>query len=78
MDNFPSAEYGQLKGVVQSISAIPNEDKYLIKVGLTNGLLSTYNKKLTYSPEMTGQADIVTEDLTRLSVGHLENKRSVM
>lgn len=63
LDNFPSAEYGQLKGVVQSISAIPNEDKYLIKVGLTNGLLSTYNKKLTYSPEMTGQADIVTEDL---------------
>ena len=63
LDNFPSAEYGQLKGVVQSISAIPNEDKYLIKVGLTNGLMSTYNKKLIYSPEMTGQADIVTEDL---------------
>jgi HlyD family secretion protein len=63
LDNFPSAEYGQLKGVVQSISAIPNEDKYLIKVGLTNGLMSTYNKKLIYSPEMTGQADIVTKDL---------------
>jgi HlyD family secretion protein len=63
LDNFPSVEYGQLKGAVQSISAIPNEDKYLIKVGLTNGLMSTYNKKLIYSPEMTGQADIVTEDL---------------
>jgi hypothetical protein len=25
--------------------------------------MSTYNKKLIYSPEMTGQADIVTEDL---------------
>ena len=39
------------------------EEKYLIQIGLTNGLMSTYNKKLTYSPEMSGQADIITEDL---------------
>ncbi len=62
-DNFPAVEYGQIKGEVHSISAIPNEDKYLVKVKLTDGLTSTYKKKLTYSPEMSGQADIITEDL---------------
>lgn len=62
-DNFPSAEYGQIKGVVKNIAALPNEEKYLVQIGLTDGLMSTYKKKLTYSPEMSGQADIVTEDL---------------
>lgn len=62
-DNFPSSEYGQVLGEVIHISQIPNEEKYLIKISLSNGLESTYKKKLTYTPEMTGQADIITEDL---------------
>lgn len=63
MDNFPYNQYGQLQGVVQKISLIPNEDKYTIEVGLSNGLVSTYKKELVYTPEMSGQASIVTEDL---------------
>lgn len=63
LDNFPSHEYGQLVGKVQSISLIPNEDNYLVKVKLDNGLSSTYNKELKYTPEMTGTAEVITEDL---------------
>ena len=63
LDNFPSNEYGQITGEVQKISLIPNEEKYLVQVVLTDGLMSTYNKQLIYTPEMTGQADIITEDL---------------
>ena len=63
LDNFPSHEYGQLVGKVQSISLIPNEDNYLVKVKLDNGLSSTYKKELKYTPEMTGTAEVITEDL---------------
>lgn len=63
LDNYPSHEYGQLVGKVQSISLIPNEDSYFVKVSLSNGLKSTYNKELNYTPEMTGTVEIITEDL---------------
>lgn len=63
LDNFPSHEYGQLVGKIQSVALIPNEDNYLVKVKLNKGLMSTYNRELKYTPEMTGTAEIITEDL---------------
>jgi len=66
LDNFSYQEYGQLNGVVSDISLIPNEDKYLIKVQLTNGLMSSYKKELIFTPEMSGTAEIITEDLRLL------------
>lgn len=63
LDNYPSHEYGQLVGKVQSVSLIPNEDSYLVKVKLNNALRSTYHKELKYTPEMTGTVEIITEDL---------------
>jgi len=62
-DNYPSSEYGQVLGQVTHISPLPNEEKYLVKIALQNGLETTYKKQLTYSPEMSGQANIITEDL---------------
>jgi len=65
-DNFPAHEYGQLNGLVTDISLIPNEDTYLITVKLSNGLMSSYKKELTFTPEMSGTAEIITEDLRLL------------
>lgn len=63
IDNFPYYEYGQLEGRVESIALIPNETDYLVKVKLINGLNTTYKKELKFSPEMTGSAEIITQDL---------------
>jgi len=63
LDNYPHYEYGQVQGEVQSISLIPNEDKYLVKVILTEGLITNYKKSIHYTPEMSGTAEIITEDL---------------
>lgn len=63
IDNFPAHEYGQLVGKVESVSLIANEENYLVKVALSNGLKTTYNKELNYTPEMGGTAEIITEDL---------------
>jgi len=68
LDNYPYHEYGQLNGEVVEITQIPSkttEDQlvYLAKVKLINGLTTTYQKELEFKPEMSGTAEIVTEDL---------------
>ncbi len=61
--NYPYQEYGQLLGSVKEISSIPSEQGYFVKVNLTNGLTTTYQKTIRYQPEMLGSGEIITEDL---------------
>ncbi len=62
--NYPYTEFGQLEGTVKSISLIPdNEGNYLIDVELPKKLITSYNKEIAFKQEMTGTAEIVTEDL---------------
>ena len=63
LDNFPHHEYGQINGTVEDISLISSEDQYLIKIHLSNGLISSYNKSIEFTPEMSGTAEIITENL---------------
>lgn len=63
LDNYPYQEFGQILGRVIDVSLIPNEQNYLVKVELVRGLISSYNKRLLYTPEMVGTAEIITEDL---------------
>ena len=70
LDNFPDNEYGILKGKVENISLVPSQTNqvlnYTVEVSLPNGLTTTYKKKLPFLPNMQGQADIVTDDLSLL------------
>ena len=67
LTNYPDREFGILQGKIKNISLTPDKDNnLLIDVSLPNGLLSSYKKQLTYQPEMSGNADIVTEDLRLL------------
>lgn len=62
--NYPSDEFGEINGKVQSISLLPDEEgKYLINVDLPQDLKTTYGKQIAFRQEMQGTADIVTEDL---------------
>ena len=62
--NFPDREYGIIKGIVNNISATPDKDgNLLIDVALPKGLDTSYEKEIIFQQEMTGTADIVTEDL---------------
>lgn len=64
LDNYPDREFGILKGKIKSISLTPDkENNLLIDVSLPNDLKSSYNKKIIFQQEMSGTADIVTEDL---------------
>jgi len=65
-DNFPYMEFGMLKGKIKSISLIPTvTDKgsiYSAEVLFPNKLISNYGKTLAFSQEMTGTAEIITDD----------------
>jgi hypothetical protein len=53
-----------LVGTVKNISLTPDKDgNLLIDVELPNKLLTTYKKEIQFQQEMSGTADIVTEDL---------------
>lgn len=62
--NFPDREFGVLKGKVTSVGLVPTNDGVtLLDADLTNGLTTTFKKPIIFQQEMSGTADIVTEDL---------------
>ncbi|MDR0833435.1 MAG: HlyD family secretion protein, partial [Candidatus Symbiothrix sp.] len=70
IENFPENEYGILRGTVQHISLVPvksgDQVYYAVEISLPEGLMTTYKKDLPYLPNMQGQADIITEDISLL------------
>jgi len=70
LQNFPENEYGILRGIVNNISLTPAQTGttvyYSVEIALLTGLVTTYKKDLPYLPNMQGQADIITEDLSLL------------
>lgn len=64
LTNYPDREFGIIKGKVKSISLVPNNDNnLLIDVELPLGLETSYKKEIIFQPEMSGTADIITDDL---------------
>ncbi len=62
--NYPDREFGIIKGIVKAISLTPDKDgNLLINVSLPKGLHTSYKKQIVFQQEMSGTADIVTEDL---------------
>ena len=62
--NYPDREFGVIKGIIQAISLTPDKDgNLLINVSLPKGLETSYQKQIIFQQEMSGTADIVTEDL---------------
>ena len=64
LDNYPYNENGMLHGIVTNISEVPNKDTYAIDVDLKNGLVTSYNKTLSYKEQMKGKADIITKNIS--------------
>lgn len=71
LDNFPDNEFGIVRGKISNISKVPSINQeglyyYTVEVDLPEGLRTSYKKELLYYPDMCGQADIVTEDMSFL------------
>jgi HlyD family secretion protein len=66
-DNFPYMEYGMVKTTVKNIALVPfaegENQFYVLEVDFPNNLTTNYNKTLLFSQQMSGTAEIITEDL---------------
>lgn len=63
LDNYPYEEYGIIRGIVKSISLVPQNNTYQIDVSLPNGLETKSKNKIKFGQELQGTAEIVTDDL---------------
>lgn len=65
--NYPDREFGIIKGAIKAISLTPDKDgNFLIDVSLPKGLKTSYQKPIVFQQEMSGTADIITDDLRLL------------
>jgi multidrug resistance efflux pump len=66
LQNYPFEKYGVLTGNIETVSLIPNDGNYLVKVNLPNGLKTTHNSELKVTGQLKGELEIITEDLRLL------------
>jgi multidrug efflux pump subunit AcrA (membrane-fusion protein) len=76
LSGFPYMEYGVLKGKISTLSLVPAGEYYIAEIDLVNGLRSTYGINLGFINEMTGTADIITDN-SRLIFRLIKPLRSV-
>ena len=62
-DNFPYIEYGMVRGQVKNVSLVQEDNFYTVDVTFPNGLTTNYGNNLEMQNQLTGQAEIITEDL---------------
>ena len=66
-DGFPHIEFGMVRGVVKNISLVPiatEQGKFtMVEVAFPQNLQTNYGKTLDFSQNMSGTAEIITEDL---------------
>ena len=61
-DNYPHLQYGMVRGLVSSISEVPEDNHYMVEVELPEGLRTYYGNDIDFSQNMQGQAEILTDE----------------
>ena len=62
LDSYPHTEFGSVVGKVALISPLAIQEGYLIHVDFASGLTTTYRKRLPFTHNMQGQAQILTQE----------------
>jgi len=69
-EHFPHLQFGMVRAEIQSISAVPIQENgqsfFVVEVGFPNGLETNFGETLTFTQNMEGSAEIITEDLRLL------------
>ena len=63
LNDYPYMEYGMVEAIVENISSVSEDKSWTLEVKLPNKLSTNYKKELDYKNGMTGQAEIITEDI---------------
>ena len=59
---YPYLEYGLLQGSISQLSMVANDAFYTAEIAIDKGLMTTVGKKLNFTGELTGAAEIITEN----------------
>ncbi|WP_422090371.1 hypothetical protein [Tenacibaculum ovolyticum] len=62
LNDYPYREYGILEGVLKELSPVAGENYYLGKVEINEGKTSSYGKNIKVKENMSGLAEIITND----------------
>ncbi|QQD16195.1 HlyD family secretion protein [Sphingobacterium sp. UDSM-2020] len=65
LNDFPVSEFGWLKGTLQNISLSKRDNNYVAIIKL-DSFITTYNIKIELKPEISGTAEIITQDYSLL------------
>lgn len=63
LDDYPFQEFGTVEGEVLSMAPSTDIKTYRLEVALPKGLKSSYRRTLPFKSELSGTAEIVTEDI---------------
>src|SRR5690606_37013806 len=66
LENYPYQEFGMVVGEMGDISKVPNGSFYRADVRLMNGLTTSYGESLPLTQQATGQAEILTDEVSLL------------
>jgi hypothetical protein len=72
---YPYQEFGSMEGIVSSVSDIPVDSVYLIRVKLPESLSTSTGKRLNIRSGMTAEGEIVTEELRLIEKVFYEIRR---
>ncbi len=73
---FPYMEYGTVNGTVNKVSLTATDNNYMVEIALPDTLITNYGKKLEFNNDLSGTAEIITDDI-RLIVRILNPIKSV-
>ncbi|MGV8137961.1 MAG: HlyD family secretion protein [Mangrovibacterium sp.] len=62
LSGFPYMEHGMLTGTVNAVSLVPEEDNYIVEIGVDETMKSSYREQLRLVQEMEGTAEIITRE----------------
>lgn len=64
MHSYPYAEFGMLEGQVTFVSNVSIKGLYEINADLNQGMTTTSKFRMPYKPEMAGEVEVITKDLS--------------
>lgn len=66
LDGYPYYEFGMVEGIIESISSGSMEKGFPAVVSLPKGAITSYGETLTLDRDLTGTAEVTTEDMSLL------------
>jgi len=66
LNDYPFYKYGIIRGIIEDISLLPNNNHYYANISFPNGFKTSYNIELKINQLMQGKAEIITEDIRLL------------